>query len=331
MELFLNSVLALIILIIGIVSIRYNYPQPPFLKYKNDHSRGDFIITVLSGWLMYVLSSMLHTHALSYSMSSESISFFSKFGTFVAVHLYLKYILIRPSHVGLYTLPTAMNIIATVVQIEALKESSMLWLALAKMSRLFFVAVVLSDQPGLWAFVTVMALIFVLLYDPEVLHLPSYAGLVWLCLFVFSDIMTSISQEKIFVRFQVTPGVMMYYINGILSAVYFINIIFEDKSQIYKNYSEHAILLIAYSLLSAGFQYFHLKIIKIYGAVMFTFVCICKYILLLSIGKMQFGSGLNVYDYFILTWMFLLIIYCPVENRSRSISISLPHSTEEVN
>ena len=248
MELFLNGVLAMIILTLGVVSIRWNSPRPPFLKYKIVPGRVDFYITVTGAWVMFVLSSMLHTHALKHNMSPVSISFFSKFGTFIAVHTYLKYTLIRPSHTGLYTFPTAMNIVAVIAQLKALNESSVLCLAIAKVLRLFFVSLVSSKQIGLWSFVTLLALLFLILHNAEVPHLPSYTGMGWLSLFIFSDVATSISQEKIFSRFQVTPGMMMYYINGIMSVVYFINIMFEDKTLVYKNYSEHVLLLILYVL-----------------------------------------------------------------------------------
>lgn len=331
MELFLNGVLALIILILGVVSVRWKSPQPPFMKYKIVPARLDFYITVTGAWVMFVLSSMMHTHALRYDMSPESIGFFSKFGTFVAVHIYLKYTMIRPSHVGLYTFPTAMNMLAIMAQLKALNESSILCFAIAKVSRLFFVALASSKQMGLWSYVTLLALIYVLFHSPAT-ELPSYVGMGWLALFVLSDIMTSISQEKIFRRFQVTPGMMMYYINGIMSVVYFINIVFEDKHQVYKNYSEHAILLILYAVNTAAFQYFHLKLIKTYGAVMFTFVCVCKFIFFSLIEQIQDGPGLEMYDYFILTWMLLVLLYCPVEPNPlapRSVSLSLPLSTNE--
>lgn len=328
MELFLNGVLAVIILALGVVSVRWDLPRPPFLKYKIVTGRLDFYITVIGGWVMYVLSSMLHTHALQHSMSPVSISFFSKFGTFIAVHTYLKYTLVRPSHIGLYTFPTAMNIIAVIAQLKALNESSVLCLAIAKVLRLFFVSLVSSKQIGLWSFVTLLALIFLILHN-AVPQLPPYTGIGWLALFVFSDVATSVSQEKIFYRFQVTPGVMMYYINGIMSVVYFTNIMFEDKTLVYKNYSEHVLLLILYTVITAGFQYFHLKLIKIYGAAMFTFVCVCKIIFFLSIEKIKFGQ---MYDYFILTCLYLLLIYCPVEpnpSTPRSVSLNLLHSTNE--
>ena len=330
MNLFLNGVLALIILTIGVVSIRCNYPRPPFLKYKIVQNRVDFYITVIGAWLMFVLASILHTHALSQDLSPESIGFFSKFGTFLVVHTYLMYTLVRPSHVGLYTVPTAMNMIALIAQLKVLQELSVTCLAIAKVSRLFFIAMISSKQIGLWSFVTLLALLFVMLGNIEVTPLTSYSGIGWLVLFIFSDVVTSISQEKIFNRFQVTPGVMMYYINGIMSVVYFINIIFEDKTQVYKNYSEHILLLILYTLITAAFQYFNLKLIKIYGAVIFTFVCVCKIIFFLAIEKIQNGNVFAEYDYFIFVCIFVLFIYCPVENYNlRSVSLSLPYSTNE--
>ena len=332
MELFLNGVLAVIILALGVVSVRWNSPRPPFLKYKMVNGRPDFYITVIGAWLMYVLSSMLHTHALKQNMSPVSISFFSKFGTFVAAHAYLKYTLIRPSHIGLYTFPTAMNIIAVIAQLKALNETSVLCLMIAKVMRLFFVSLVSSKQIGLWSFVTLLAFLFIILHNAEVPELPSYTGMGWLAVFILSDIATSVSQEKIFYRFQVTPGIMMYYINGIMAVVYFTNIMFEDKTLVYKNYSDHVLLLILYAVITAAFQYFHLKLIKIYGATMFTFVCVCKIVFFLSIEKIKSGQIFQMYDYFILFCLYLLLIYCPVEpnpSTPRSVSLNLPHSTNE--
>ena len=317
-------------LLIGFVSTRVKKPQRVYLKYGSIYKWYDLIINVLGSWIFLFLTGMVHTRTMELGISSNTSTFFSKSVTFFILHFYLTRSIQRTTHPGLFCLPTSMNVLATMAQVEALGYVAFPEFAVAKTLRLSVVAIYEAKDAFWWSCTAGIAAYFMFLIEvnDEVWVIPKYTGIMWLAIFVLSDTLTVITQQEIFEKFQVTSPTMMYYINGILALTVVPLILLETPQKTVNDCMYHLILLLVFTVLSAITQFFTLRLIRQFGALTFAAVCVVRNVLTLSVGKFMMHGELDMHEYAELAvFAALLIILSRRRHNDEDTELSLGMST----
>lgn len=258
------------LLVAGLVSLRWFRPIVPF-EYAKPRP-PPLVALIIGSWASITISTLIeHEIFLKQDTNTDLVLFFTRLFAFLLTTGLLHFRATRLVHPGPFTVPTFLNFVAIVSQIQALRTVSFVEFAMVKAFRIAVIALVMRQS--LWY--VVLSLAFAGFYYET--FEPTIEGSSWLILFLFVDSFTSISQETIFKKFKINGLTMMYYINFysvivMLPAMY--NEMFEKISR------ELLIYTLMLSLAVSFSQYYTLKIIKYYGAIVYVVSCTYRSLIL---------------------------------------------------
>ena len=268
---------ALFVFLCGYVSMRLYRPLPPFVFVKSKPT--NILLSTMGSWIFITLSSVVEHQIIKYPHVSMDVVFFLtrliSWG-FTAVILHARPT--RVVHPGLFTIPTYLNILAGVSQIQAVNMVTFSNFAIAKVMRIACIAILMKESP----YYIVLSLLFSSFYYDK--HLPTVEGVLYLLVFVLSDALTSVSQETIFKKFKVDGITMMYYIN-LYSVIILVPAL---CNQLYFEIDTFLMILVTIlAIFVSCSQYFALSIIKHHGAVVYSVTCSLRsiFIMLPSSGQ----------------------------------------------
>ncbi len=319
----LLGITAVIILSSAMVALKMYPAFRPYIIYPVNVSRYDLFINIVGMWSFLFFSSLLEDTIVHTDTSPIFTMFFVRTVSLAVCAFIIKYTFTRPTHAGLFAIPSMMNILASISQNNALLLVSFPEFALSKTLRLVAVAIYGSKgkERALWCVVTCIAGHFLFMYEFNRTDwsMPSTIGIVWLLIFILSDSFTSITQEEIFKRFQIENITMMYYINLFMCASLLPQIIFEGPAFPIPNF----ILMLTLSFCCMVTQFFTLRIIKQHGAIMFVALCVIRSVLTIFVAKYVIDGYVN-YTESIEIGVFFFFVWLVFKKKSESQPCTLP-------
>jgi len=280
-------------------------------------SRYDLFINVVGMWSFLFFSSLLEDTIVHTVISPVFTMFFVRTVSLATCAFIIKYTFTRPAHIGLFAIPSMMNILASISQNNALSLVSFPEFALSKTLRLISVAIYGSKgkERVLWCVVTGIAGHFLFMYEFNRTDwsMPGLIGIVWLVIFIISDSFTSITQEEIFKRFQIENITMMYYINLFMCATLLPQVMLEGFIFPMPN----LMMMLSLSFCCMVTQFFTLRIIKQYGAIMFVALCVIRNVVTIFVAKYIIDGYVN-YTESVEVVVLFFFIWLATKKRSES-------------
>lgn len=248
-------------------------------------------------------------------MRPTFVLFFTRLLSFVGTAIILRYRMVRPQHPSPFSIPAIMNSLATAAQFEALRFVSFAEFGASKALRVGGVSLYGSKtrtEKLMWIAMSLIAAKFIFWYEfnMDTWQNPGQWGIIWLCIFIISDSLTSITQEELYKKFKVPSVQMMFYINIWLLIIILPQLIWEEKlmeetMNALSNYPEYIFQLSMLTLCSAAAQYFALSIIRQFGALTYVVICMFKTVITVAIVKyLQYGF----WEWFEIAELMLIII-----------------------
>ena len=270
-------------------------PWTPHMLYDISRKWYDIILNVGGFWLFLFASGYFEVELVKVpDMRPTFIMLFTRLISFLITWGLLIFKVTRPTHPGPFAIPAVMNMLATCSQYEALKWVAFAEFGAAKALRVMIVGLYGSKsifERILWGIISIIAAKFIFWYEFNRVDwtLPNTWGLLWLILFVWTDSLTSVSQEEIFKKFKVDNITMMYYINGFMLLLLIPQIFVEEDliAMLIRTFSfKHYILnLCALTICSLMAQYFVIRLIRQYGALTFVVSCLIRSMITIIIAK----------------------------------------------
>lgn len=308
------------VLMLNIIWMRVKKPYSPILIYNMKKKHVYFPLYVLSLWGYLFLGGYFEKKLISVEYVNPTfIMFFTRIFSYMLSGFILRYKVIRPMHPSPFSIPAVMNVLATCGQMESLVFVSFQEFGASKALRLLllgFYGAKRRLEMFLWVVVALLSAIFMFSYkfDPDKWVYPGRWGVIWLVIFIFSDSLTSITQEEIYKKFKVPSVQMMFYINFWILCVITPQLLldFDIVVKSVSALSDNPWSLIDLGMLtlaSSCAQYFALCIIRNFGALAFVFICTLKTLLTIAFIK-YFTVGIwDWYEIIELISIFVIVCY----------------------
>ena len=296
MNVFVLLVSCFLVFVASIIWMKRKRPWGPHMIYNIKRKWYDIIIDIVGFWLFLFVSGYFETSIIQIpDMRPTFVMIFTRLVSFLGTWAFLLYKITRPTHPGPFAIPSVMNTLATCSQYEALRWVALAEFGAAKALRVLIVGLYGSKttvERILWATIGIIGAKFIFWYEFNRVEwtLPNTWGLIWLIMFIFSDSLTSVSQEEIFKKFKVDNITMMYYINGFMLLLLIPQLFLEEDMLtvtgraiiLYPGYLFNLLML---TICSTMTQYFVLRLIRQYGAVTFVLSCLMRSMITIIVAK----------------------------------------------
>lgn len=290
-----------VLFILNMIWMKRKRPQAPSMHYVIRKKIRDLPFHVISLFFFLFVAGFFEESIITIpGMRPTFVMLFTRMASFISTAFILKYRMIRPQHPSPFSIPAIMNSLATASQFEALEYVSFAEFGASKALRVLVVGLYGSKttwEKLLWGVIAVISAKFIFWYEfsMDTWVNPGKWGIIWLWIFIFSDSLTSITQEELYKKFKVPSVQMMFYINIwllilIVPQLFLEEKLIEETFYALSSYPEYIFQLSMLSLCSAAAQYFALCIIRQFGSLTYVVICMFKTLITIAIVKfLQYG------------------------------------------
>ncbi len=310
--------------IFGIVWMKLKKPRAPFMEYKIRFKWYDFIINVFGSWMFFFGVGIVEEQLVKMPhIETHFIMLIIRIISLLLCGCYMKYTIQRPTHPGSFTIPSTMNMLASISQSEALTMVAVPEFAASKALRLAIVGTISGRtkyESLLWVITSFICTHFMFMYEFSSVSwdMPSHLGIIWLLIFICTDSFTSLSQELIFNKFKVSSVTMMYYINMYIVILMIPQVLLDLTSftTFIVSFFEEPIYLFYLFILTLCMlfaQFFTLRLIRQFGALCFVATCVFRSVCIIIFAKYFMIGNVDLLELLevvvLMMFMFLVLTY----------------------